>query len=688
MDRPLSRSRAPLSLEASLDEENREVLAALDRRRPASPIARPRGLRTATPPPPVRSMLDIDSPTPRHGSIAGIGVGVTSPDQSRKSSKLDPSDPSTYTSPHTSRQSSPVLTKSQPASTRHRTSSDSDRPVGLPKVQSEDKRDFEQNYQFDMSSMPSNPRTSTRSPNETRRTREGSGSAMAAAMSGDFASLHVGLSGAGSGRHNSTAGTGAGARSSSPSSRIRFDESAKAGLLSPTKAKGSVYSTTKSETGVEDERANRRMSNKSSSFSTITDDSEEGGTRVPKDEVGAEEALAESSDEDVMSPSSDEDETRGRSERRKLSDVETDKKTEDRTNGTVSAEERTKSPPVQHPVKSLLEPSISITSPTGENIPEQKEEVHPPNNFTRPRSVSPSASGEDDDEDDELAAIRKAKTLALNISPLDSTVPDRHVRIILRGNWAKFDMEGKAGERNNRLYLVCSDLSTESLYAMEWVVGTMLRDGDTMLAIYAIEDENAGKVNEGDKEALQAEGAKAGKDASDIMNSLTRQTTQGGGTSVGSNNKYLPATELQSLTGSVDARSVSKKEMERLRAVDKITDNFLKLVRKTSLQVRCMVEVIHCKSPKHLILGAIDELEPTLCVVGTRGRSSLKGVLLGSFSNYLVTKSSVPVMVARKRLKKPRSGIRISSTNVRLTNNLTASHMPTKRRSLTQARID
>ncbi len=27
-------------------------------------------------------------------------------------------------------------------------------------------------------------------------------------------------------------------------------------------------------------------------------------------------------------------------------------------------------------------------------------------------------------------------------------------------------------------------------------------------------------------------------------------------------------------------------------------------------------------------------------------------VLLGSFSNYLVTKSSVPVMVARKRLRK------------------------------------
>jgi hypothetical protein len=48
----------------------------------------------------------------------------------------------------------------------------------------------------------------------------------------------------------------------------------------------------------------------------------------------------------------------------------------------------------------------------------------------------------------------------------------------------------------------------------------------------------------------------------------------------------------------------------------------------------------------------IDFLEPTLVILGSRGRSALKGVLLGSFSNYLVTKSSVPVMVARKKLRK------------------------------------
>jgi hypothetical protein len=53
-------------------------------------------------------------------------------------------------------------------------------------------------------------------------------------------------------------------------------------------------------------------------------------------------------------------------------------------------------------------------------------------------------------------------------------------------------------------------------------------------------------------------------------------------------------------------------------------------------------------------------------VLGSRGRSAIKGVLLGSFSNYLVTKSSVPVMVARKKLRKHSKSF--SPANIRLSN--------------------
>lgn len=58
--------------------------------------------------------------------------------------------------------------------------------------------------------------------------------------------------------------------------------------------------------------------------------------------------------------------------------------------------------------------------------------------------------------------------------------------------------------------------------------------------------------------------------------------------------------------------------------------------------------------------------------------NSSDSVLLGSFSNYLVTNSSVPVMVARRKLKKKAKNKR----DVRLSNNLAA---PKK---LASARVD
>ncbi len=682
-----------MSLEALLDEENREVLAALDRsKRSSSPMPNlPHG-RTATPPPPVRSMLDVDTPTPRHGSIAGIGVGITSPTQSKKPSKLDPSDPSTYTSRHSSRPNSPVLARAVPVSTRQRGFSESDRAVGLPKIQPDDKRAFEQNYQFDIASIPWS--AGTPSHTENKKPRENSSSAMAAAMSGDFSNLFVGLPPKEAERHDAT-NSGHTRSASSPSPGVDTPTSA---LLSPTSPVGPLRTDSRSPVN---NHSHRRLSNKSSSFSTVNDDSEEGAGRIRRDGVGEEDVVESSDEGDAMSPSSDEDDTtRGRSERRKYSAGETEAK------AAVSTEGETKQSAIAPSVKSLLEPSISITSPSGESVPESKAEGHASIGASKPSSVM--SGGEEEEEDEEMAAIQKAKRLAINISPVDSSVPNRDFRVVLRGDWHGHQQEAQAGHRASRLYLVCSDLSVEASYAMEWVVGTMMRDGDTLLAIYAIEDDSTGKATEEQKDVLTAEGAQAGKDTANVMETLTRQTTQGGGTSVGLNsqNKYIPATEAESLTGSVDARKVSKKQMERLRAIDFLIEHFLKLVRKTPLEIRCSVEVIQCKSPKHLILGAvspspkpatespsltslqIDTLEPTLCVVGTRGRSSLKGVLLGSFSNYLVTKSSVPVMVARRRLKKPRSDVKISSTRIRLSNNLTASHFPTKRRSLTQARID
>jgi len=42
-----------------------------------------------------------------------------------------------------------------------------------------------------------------------------------------------------------------------------------------------------------------------------------------------------------------------------------------------------------------------------------------------------------------------------------------------------------------------------------------------------------------------------------------------------------------------------------------------------------------------------------MLIVGSRGLGQLSGILLGSTSHYLIQKCSVPVMVARRRLKRP-----------------------------------
>jgi hypothetical protein len=41
-----------------------------------------------------------------------------------------------------------------------------------------------------------------------------------------------------------------------------------------------------------------------------------------------------------------------------------------------------------------------------------------------------------------------------------------------------------------------------------------------------------------------------------------------------------------------------------------VSDRCVKLLRKTRLQARVVVEVFHCKSPKHMITEVVRLLEP------------------------------------------------------------------------------
>lgn len=55
------------------------------------------------------------------------------------------------------------------------------------------------------------------------------------------------------------------------------------------------------------------------------------------------------------------------------------------------------------------------------------------------------------------------------------------------------DPVAKLSDRRKRKYVVASDLSEESRYAVEWGIGTVLRDGDEMLLVTVVENESKGE---------------------------------------------------------------------------------------------------------------------------------------------------------------------------------------------------
>jgi hypothetical protein len=660
-----------MSLEAAAEEERLKVMRRLEEetkpKKPKSPPLNPDRSES----PAVRSMLDVSSgKVPRHGSIAGIGVGITAgasgPQSPTYRSMLDITSPI----PEQSQQhigaplASPTSTQSQPQDQR-RSSTDAitTPPQGLPRISDDGKKDPLQKHQFDMLPSIASQALPKRAAQGGKKTTDNQPpKAMAAAISGDLSTL-PGFGRVREGRHNSTAGIGG--KSRSPSSRLapRSESPSALNLNTPGSTMPSNAYVTNSGKVVDMDKAYRKLSNRShgsSSFSTDNSADFAGGGRVHEDpiESGDNEAAVESSEEEDDGELSTDDEevspdsARGRRRsRRKKGSTGSEVDIDEREGGSGStlamgqaqgprqikslmaaAEDERKSSlafvssslrtnvcigkrvSTHYAVKSLLEPEISVTSPSGEKLVTKKPGVYPNTSFDEnPASAASSAPSSDIDGD--FSDIKRAQKLSINMSLLDTKDPNRAIRTILRGDWPAMEEEVKQERRRARLYIVATDLSDEALYALEWTIGTILRDGDTMIAMYAIDEEAAAaaanKGSESDaKSSVQfGEGVKAAQEMARSMATQTEKTKQhpivahNMSTLVPSN--YIPATETKSLTGSVDSRAMSKAEIERFHAVENISQTCIKLLRKTRLQVRIFVEVIHCKSPKHMLTGAV-----------------------------------------------------------------------------------
>lgn len=253
-------------------------------------------------------------------------------------------------------------------------------------------------------------------------------------------------------------------------------------------------------------------------------------------------------------------------------------------------------------MRSLLEPDLTVTSPdgttlAGEKMTSKKSGVHPHTSFDQ--SGSAFSTPYNSDTEANLSELKSAQQLSMNISPIQSS-PEAHrcVREIIRGNYGKFLDDAHNGLRRQRVYLVATDLSEEAAYALEWTIGTVLRDGDTLLAVYAVDEE----TGVGGTETPGGTGtgvATAQQESDSLMKTLSNPqafSVEGPGPSPLANS--VAASEA-------DVNDMGKTEKERYQAAVEVSSRCVKLLRKTRLQVRVVVEVFHCKSPKHMLTEVV-----------------------------------------------------------------------------------
>lgn len=92
--------------------------------------------------------------------------------------------------------------------------------------------------------------------------------------------------------------------------------------------------------------------------------------------------------------------------------------------------------------------------------------------------------------------IKKRQTLDSGLELITSRPSYARDRCTI--NLTHGDPDASLEESNKRLnrYVVLSDLSEESKYAVEWAIGTVARDGDEVFLISVKEDESKGRSGE------------------------------------------------------------------------------------------------------------------------------------------------------------------------------------------------
>ncbi|KAF7365268.1 Usp domain-containing protein [Mycena venus] len=212
------------------------------------------------------------------------------------------------------------------------------------------------------------------------------------------------------------------------------------------------------------------------------------------------------------------------------------------------------------------------------------------------------------------------------------------------------DPDAAATKGKHKRYIVASDLSEESRYAVEWGIGTVIRDGDEMMIVNIMENE--AKVDPPIPNAADRAGKlRSQQERQGLAYILCRQATG-----------LLQRTKLNVTVVCQAWHAKNARHMLLVRIVlcasicgDGNSFRFPRVFLDIGhrLTTAPSVWIVLIRLDPDTSTDIVDYHEPQMLIVGSRGLGQLKGILLGSTSHYLIEKCSVPVMVARRRLKRP-----------------------------------
>lgn len=241
--------------------------------------------------------------------------------------------------------------------------------------------------------------------------------------------------------------------------------------------------------------------------------------------------------------------------------------------------------------RTSTDPAITLTGPEGDH----SERAYPYPNTSYEDGYAVVSPQQSDAEDDD---VQRAQKLAILQSPVMTTAASHRTMLtLIRGNFRKMQLEAESGLRRQRIYVNASDLSPEAAYALEWTIGVCLRDGDTLLAVFAMPREGLGTSTESGGVAI-GQGADVMEDSNKMVAGISdvQFTDQLNLSPLGASSKH---------GNDPDASSMTEAERERYNAAVAIAAKCVGLLRRTRLQVRVVVEVFHCESPKHMLTEVV-----------------------------------------------------------------------------------